>query len=247
MFPTLPSDFPSHGQSQQRQPATDIPPMNAVSHSPKGLFVAIMNRDSDTTRALLQQAEQGQPDFQKLFQRHRDRLKAAVELRMDRQLRSRLDASDIIQEAHTEAFRRMDDFLKRRPMPFYVWLRKTAQERLIMARRRHLDADRRAASRELPLPAHSTAMFGRQMLDAVKSPSKMISEDELAQQVRTAIGKLSDANREVLLMRVYENLSYDEIAAIMEIDSATARKRNGRALIQLHGFLSDDGVTESQL
>ncbi|MCA9050070.1 MAG: sigma-70 family RNA polymerase sigma factor [Planctomycetaceae bacterium] len=206
-----------------------------------------MIQDSETTRQLLERAREGTPDFDELFRRHRERLKAAVELRLDRQLRNRMDASDIIQEAHAETFRRLDDFLQRRPMPFYVWLRKTAQERLIMARRRHIDAERRAAGRELPLPRHSTAMLGREMLAQEKSPSRLVSEEELAAQVRRAVAQLSDLNREVLLMRVYENLSYDEIAAILDIDAAAARKRNGRALVQLHGLLSRDGLSESQL
>jgi RNA polymerase sigma-70 factor (ECF subfamily) len=163
---------------------------------------------------------------------------------MDQALRGRLDASDIVQDAQAEAFRRLEDFLRRRPMPFHLWLRKMAQERLIMARRYHVDAGRRAVGRELPLPNRSTAIFAQQILAAGDSPSTLISQEELTSKVRRAVGQLSEINREILLMRVYEGLSYDEIACVLEIDAATARKRNGRALIQLHKFLAADGLSD---
>src|SRR5262249_40796119 len=53
------------------------------------------------------------------------------EVRWDRQLAPRLAPSDVVQEAQLEVVRRMDDFLKRRPMPFHLWIRKAAYERLL--------------------------------------------------------------------------------------------------------------------
>jgi RNA polymerase sigma-70 factor (ECF subfamily) len=203
-----------------------------------------MNPDSDTTTLLLEEINSGEVNVDRLFDRHRASLKAAIELRMDQALRGRLDASDIVQDAQAEAFRRLEDFLRRRPMPFHLWLRKMAQERLIMARRYHVDAGRRAVGRELPLPNRSTAIFAQQILAAGDSPSTLISQEELTSKVRRAVGQLSEINREILLMRVYEGLSYDEIACVLEIDAATARKRNGRALIQLHKFLAADGLSD---
>ena len=50
-------------------------------------------------------------------------------------LRARVDPSDVVQEAQMEVVRRMDDYLKRRPMPFRLWLCKTAKERLLNLRR----------------------------------------------------------------------------------------------------------------
>ena len=48
-------------------------------------------------------------------------------------------------------------------------------------------------------------------------------------------------------MRTFESLSYDEIACILEIEPAAARKRHGRALLRLHRLLVADGITESKL
>ena len=63
--------------------------------------------DSAETQALLIKVRAGQREaFNELFNRHRQDLRRAVQLRMDRRLSARLDASDIVQEAQMEALRR---------------------------------------------------------------------------------------------------------------------------------------------
>src|ERR1043165_6332158 len=57
-----------------------------------------------------------------LFNQHRERLRLMVHLRLDRRLRGRVDASDVLQEAYVEALERFPDFLQDRPMPFFLWL-----------------------------------------------------------------------------------------------------------------------------
>lgn len=203
--------------------------------------------DSEETKHLLQQVRQGRPGFDRLFDRHRIALRRAVDLRLDQQLRARVDPSDVVQETQMEAFRRLSDYLNRRPMPFHLWLRKTAYEQLIMIRRRHMHRLRRAVERELPLPNQSSVSLGRYLAAPGKSPSQQATEEELGRRVRLAIGQLDEADRNILLMRNYEGLSYHEIACILEIEPAAARKRNGRALVRLHKLLTESGLTESQL
>ena len=104
--------------------------------------------DSAETRGLLEEARKGDRlGFDRLLARHRPDLLQFVALRMDRKLRGRLDPSDVVQDAHLEVYRRLGDFLDRRPMPFHIWLRKTAYERLLMARRQHVEAAQRAVRR----------------------------------------------------------------------------------------------------
>src|SRR5258707_345168 len=83
--------------------------------------------DSTETRSLLQQAQAGDRQaFEDLFARHRPYLRQLVELRLDPKLHTRVDPSDVVQEAHLEAFRRLSTYLKERPMPFRLWLRQIA-------------------------------------------------------------------------------------------------------------------------
>jgi RNA polymerase sigma factor (sigma-70 family) len=63
--------------------------------------------------------------------------------------------------------------------------------------------------------------------------------------VREAVAQLPEADREVLLMRTFEGLSFEDVGQLLEIEPATARKRHGRALVRLHKLLSAGGVTGS--
>src|SRR5262245_22117057 len=132
-------------------------------------------QDSDTTRDLLEQAADGDRDaFDRLFSRHRPELHEFVAVRLDPRLKARADASDIVQETQMEMYRRLPDFLQRRPMPFHLWLRKTAYERLLMLRRQHLGAARRSVMREVGLPDRSSLLLA-QRLFAGGSPSRQLA------------------------------------------------------------------------
>lgn len=203
--------------------------------------------DSQETADLLDSARGGPRTFDRLFARHREALRTAIGLRFDPALRARLDPSDVVQDTQLEAFRRLPEYLARRPMPFHLWLRKMAYERLIMMRRKHLGAACRAVGNELPLPEGSSLMLAKNLLAAGQSPSGQVAAAELAQRVRRSLGQLADIDREILLMRTFEMLPYDEIACVLEIEPATARKRYGRALLRLHRLLAADGITESRL
>jgi RNA polymerase sigma-70 factor (ECF subfamily) len=204
--------------------------------------------DSSETQTLLLQAHKGdRRAFDELFGRHREALRWSVELRLDNKLRARVDPSDIVQETHLEAYQRLEDYLARRPMPFRLWLRKTAYERLLKVQRHHMKTARRAVSREIPLPEHSSILLADQLLADGPTPSQEIAKGELAQRLRGALMQLPAPQREVLLMRNFEGLSYQEVACILDIDPATARKRYGRALLQLRCLLLEGGLTESEL
>jgi RNA polymerase sigma-70 factor (ECF subfamily) len=203
--------------------------------------------DSTETRSLLRQAEDGDRQaFEQLFARHRPELRRFVELRLDPRVRARVDPSDVVQETQLEALRRLDDYLARRPMPFTVWLRKTAHERLLMVRRRHLGAARRSVRREARLPERSSLLLAQRLVAAAPSPSQQLQRREMIPRVRQALAALPETDAEILLMRDYEELSYQEIAAILDIESTAARKRYGRALLRLHKVLTDTGLTGSE-
>jgi RNA polymerase sigma-70 factor, ECF subfamily len=196
--------------------------------------------DSAETLDLLQRASEGDGDAcEQLLARHRPELHAFVELRLDARLRTRLDASDVVQEAQLEALRRFPDYVKRRPMPFLHWLRKTAYERLLMLRRRHLGAARRTVAREQTLPDRSSLALAQHLFAQGSTPSQQLAQEELARRVQDALGQLSESDRDLLLMRNYDGLSYEEVAHIMGTTSAAARQRHGRALIRLHRLLSN--------
>ena len=205
-------------------------------------------QDSTETDRLLEQVSAGHREaFDDLFARHREYLRRVVLLRLDQRLRSRVDPSDVVQETQMEAFRRLDDYLDRRPMPFRLWLRKTAHERLIKIREHHLEAAKRSVKREVPLPDHTSLELVRQLWATDSSPSQKAVKREFARRVRQTLAQLSETDREILLMRYLERLSNREIGQILELDPATVSKRHGRALLRLEKNLRENGIQESDL
>jgi RNA polymerase sigma-70 factor (ECF subfamily) len=78
-----------------------------------------MAHDSAETQRLLAQARSGAADaVNSLLERHRAYVCRFIELRLDPQLRPRVDPSDVVQEAKMEAVRRLDGYLEDAPMPF---------------------------------------------------------------------------------------------------------------------------------
>src|SRR5262249_14459495 len=113
--------------------------------------------DSEHLSGLLDRAAGGDPAAQaELFSRYRKPLKRMVRLRLSRHLQGRLHDSDGLQEAYLEAAKRLPEYLRDRPLPFFLWLRHLTGQKLIDAHRRHLGAKARDAACEVSL--HRGAM-----------------------------------------------------------------------------------------
>jgi RNA polymerase sigma-70 factor (ECF subfamily) len=179
-----------------------------------------------------------------LLAAHRDYLRAFVALRLDPRLRTRVDESDVVQEAYLVATRRIVDYLTRRPMGFRLWLRQTTLECLLQLRRHHLGADCRAAGRELSLSDPSALLLAGRLLPA-DSPGGVARERERVELVRRAVTDLPDDDREVILLRVYEGLANGEAAAVLGLHPDAASKRFARALIRLRRAFVALGLTGS--
>jgi RNA polymerase sigma-70 factor (ECF subfamily) len=179
--------------------------------------------DSQETCKLLERIGRGdRRALERLLARYRPRLLTFVAMRLDPRLRARVDPSDVVQEAQLEVVRRIDDFLRRQPMPFHLWVRKTAYERLLNLRREHRRRARRSVDREIPWRERSSLLLARPLLAGGPSPSQQLAAREFADRVAGAVAELAEDGREILLMRHAEDLPYEEIACLLEIEAATA-------------------------
>jgi RNA polymerase sigma-70 factor (ECF subfamily) len=203
--------------------------------------------DSAETQRLLQQVRCGEAAARdRLLHRHRLYLRRLIDLRLDPRMQGRVDPSDVVQEAQLEALRRLDDYLKQPPMPFRLWLRQIAYDRLLMLRRQHVEAARRAVGREVPLPDRSSLELARQLLASGSTPSQQLIQREFVRRVREAVGRLPDGERDILVLRNLEGLSNREAAQVLQIDPASASRRYGRAVIRLRAILIQSGLMESE-
>jgi RNA polymerase sigma-70 factor (ECF subfamily) len=200
--------------------------------------------DSAETRDLLDRYGRGdRKALDELLRRYREPMHCLVDMHLDPRVRQRVSASDVVQDAQMDVARRIDDYLQRRPMPFHLWVRKTAYERLIDVHRRERRGIR-DVDREEAVPDRSSLALARSFVARGPSPSQEAQARELADRVAEAVAGLSEADRAVLLMRHVEDLPYEEIACLLDIEEATARKRYGRALLHLQQALAERGLPE---
>ncbi len=206
--------------------------------------------ESEETGDLLRRAREGDSlAFDELFGRHRADLYRVVARRLGRSSSARIDPSDVVQEAQVEALERLEEYSDRRPMPFRLWLFRTAIQR-IGKLRRHASAARRDLGRERPLSiargSASASSAGR--IEALgPSPSQQAASRDLSSRLHALLERLPELDRAILTMRTFEGLSYEEAGSRLEIEPAAARKRYGRALLRLRALLLAEGLTESHL
>jgi RNA polymerase sigma-70 factor (ECF subfamily) len=200
--------------------------------------------DAEKTQDLLAQVRSGdQAATERLLERHRQALRQMVQMRLDPRLRQRLDVSDVVQEVLVEASRRLQEYLAHPTMPYHLWLRQIARDRIIDAYRRHRGSSKRSLDREMAfeLPggdAHSTQQLLRQLVGRELTPAQAAVQAELAQLVAAAIRELPEQDAEILLMRHYEQLSNQEIAQALGLTEPAASMRYLRALRRLKERLS---------
>ena len=204
-----------------------------------------MALEQPDTEQLIQRVGDGDASaVQRLLVRHRDRLRQTVAVRMDARLAARVDASDVVQETFVEASGKLPRYVLERPLPFHLWLRRLACDRLSDLYDRHLRAQKRSVGREvsqrMQLSDQSQAVLVDRLVAGGSSPSESIMRKEMRQRVRTALEQLPDHDREILIMRHLEGLSIREIAVVLGITQSAAKMRCLRATKRLLDLSRDD-------
>jgi RNA polymerase sigma-70 factor, ECF subfamily len=162
---------------------------------------------------------------------------------MDHRLQKRVDPSDIVQETLVLADRRLNQYLRDQPIPFYPWLRQLAWDQLVAFQRKHLYARRRSRRREEDMAAalsdESVAELASCLVDAASNPLSRLVREELRGRVRRAIDNLPATYREILVLRHLEQLSTAETASVLAIQPSAAKMRHLRAVERLKALLDD--------
>jgi len=195
------------------------------------------------TEQLLELAGAGNSSARsRLLERHRERLRNLIAMRLDKRIAARLDPSDVVQESLAEADRRLAEFLDKRPMPFYLWLRELTLQRLVDLRRWHVTTQKRSVRREEArlafLSDASVRELAARVVDPNSGPGSRLERKQAVQRVQYALLELSEADREVLVLRHLEQLSVKDIATVLKITPGAVKLRHVRALQRLRGLFS---------
>ena len=165
-----------------------------------------------------------------------------VALRLDRRLQGRLDPSDVIQETFIEATAGLAEFVERGEMPFFLWLRWLAGMKLNAVHRRHLGCQVRDAAREVSIdrgacPQATSAALAAHLLGRQTSASEVAVRLERKARLQEALEAMDPLDRDVLVLRHFEELTNSEAAQTLGIQESAASKRYIRALRRLKDVL----------
>jgi RNA polymerase sigma-70 factor (ECF subfamily) len=209
-----------------------------------------MTRSSSETNRLLHRATDGGVEaWSVLLTRYKARLRRIVSLRLDPRLKRRLDPSDVLQEVFLVASQNLANYLRQPPVPFYDWLRGIANHKLLELHRHHLGTPMRDARREVspfcgPFSDASSAALASRLLGNLTPPCEASIRAEDKVRLQEALNTLDPDDREILVLRHFEQLSSAEAADVLGIRERAASKRHLRALRRLRATLT--GISDGR-
>jgi len=182
-----------------------------VDYPPSSSSIASVNDETQ----LIHSALQGESSaFGILVTRHQDRLYACV-LSV---IGDPDEAEDVVQESFIQAYLKLDMF--QHNSRFFTWLYRIAFNNALSRRRRRKET--------LSLD-HARESTGSEPASHIEAPDHNMVRNENVEQLRNALLELSDDHRVILTLREMQDLSYEDIASILDISIGTVRSRLSRA------------------
>lgn len=196
-----------------------------------------MGTPGQKTRELVALAKDGDEfALGQLCRAYGPRVRWILRLRMGRELRSKLDSMDLVQDTLIYALKDLGDFAYKNEGDFLRWLSGIAENRV----RDNLDklhADKRDVRRERPLNIHRSTTAGGSVqtpgLVVNTTPSAILAKSEEIERLERAIDELKPEHREVIIMTRIEQLSYQEVSSRLGRSPEAVRKLLCRAMSAL--------------
>lgn len=198
--------------------------------------------------ALVQRIYDGDREALKsLFVSYRSRLHALVQLRIDARLRSRIDPSDVLQEAFLDVTRRAEEYFAAPNVPPFIWLRSLTINRMQSLHRTHLGTQRRDIRSEIAAgsgdwSSENSMILSDRLAGQLSSPSGKLLRSELSRILHAAIETMEPIDREILALRHFEELGNLEVAAVLSLKPAAASNRYVRAMLRLREVLQQQAA-----
>ncbi len=201
-----------------------------------------MSEDSSLV-SLLDRARSGDDAArEELFTKCRRYVDLVARAQVESWLRTKVDASDLVQQTLLEAHRGLSRFRGTTEAEWLAWLRRILRHNAADFVRHYAQAAKRKAAREVPLgePRDSRPVWGvPELSDPGESPSQKLLRHERELAVADAVAQLPDDYREVILLRNLERLPFSEVARRMGRSRPAVQMLWLRALRKLQGILKD--------
>lgn len=171
-----------------------------------------------------------------LFEHYRSYLELLARVEVGRRLKTKVDPSDIVQETFLEAHRSFASFRGESEAEFSAWLRTIVGRRVAHLVRRYLRNQGRDVRREqmLDLTLNESSQIIERSLAAIQSsPSNRASQREQVVLLANALARLPEDYHEVVVLRHFEGLSFNEVGERMGRSLDSVQKLWVRALGRL--------------
>jgi len=173
--------------------------------------------------------------FERLLERHQDRL-----YRVAYRMTGNTDeAQDLLQDALIEAYKAFGNF--KQGTYFDRWLYRIMTRTFIDSQR----SKKRAKFLSLDAPTFvkdgDEASAGYEISDITNDPEQMMERTEYTEPLQKALDSLPPDFRLTIILADVEELSYEEIAQMMDCPIGTVRSRLHRARLQMKGQLERSG------
>jgi len=199
-----------------------------------------MNELPDQAQIIEQLRESREEALADLYSLVRERLRRVIDFRLDYRLGGRVSQSDVLQDTYVRAAQRIDSYLQKPDMPFFVWLRLEANQRLHEIHRFHFGAEKRDIRREVKLGAkggekagETSVQLAAHIVAQLTSASGLFQKAHQIEALEKTLSEMNDTDREVIALRHFEELSNIETAKVLDIAPEAASKRYIRALKRL--------------
>jgi RNA polymerase sigma-70 factor (ECF subfamily) len=209
--------------------------MSGHSHATADQLLALAQRDG--TDALGQ-----------LLELYRSYLKILAASQINARLRTRVSASDIVQDTFLQAHRAFEQFRGETAPEFLAWLRQLLASRIAHLLEKHVYAAKRDVRREISFEAirasmaRSSLRLESVLADKSPSPGSAAQRHEHAIMLADELAHLPDDYREVLILRNLEGLPFPVVAERLSRSPGAVRMLWFRAIQKLRERLEVKGL-----
>lgn len=201
-----------------------------------------MHNDIKTTMTLVMRAKAGEDQaLDLLLQHYLNRILRIVRMKLGPRLRTKMESMDVVQEVMTRAIKGFENFKPENEAAFLHWISKLVQNEI-----RDLADYHGAAKRDLTKEAENKkdssidcSVLSNIPANSEWRPSFQIRLKEEVLELEAAMDQLSEKQRDVIVMRQYEELSFKEIGKELECSEDAARMQFARAMDRLTNLMTN--------
>jgi RNA polymerase sigma-70 factor (ECF subfamily) len=158
-----------------------------------------------------------------------------IDRRISQKLALRVDPEGVVQDAFVRAWPRWQA-ADPKPADVDAWVYRQVLDRLNEVSRSSL-GPKRDVARDISWPDGSADPLAEHLVDSQTGPTSAISRAERREAVRVALEQLDPVDRELLTLRYFDGMGFDQIGLILGLSQNAATKRALRAMVRLRNLI----------